>query len=126
MAKSKLEKDIDEIINKVDIRRSKLLNCEMLGELMQLMGVYKILYNKMYYPNNNEIKGINQTSKIFELRKEKEHEFHNNFWSFINTSNADSVSSSLIKSLIILFHDSLSVPPSVLCNKMDGMIIYIS
>ena len=128
IAKTKFKRDLEGIIGKIDKANTRKLNFNMIGELMHLLGIYKILYNEKHgihsRPTTSKIKcdELCNHSSAFLLRQRKENEFHFNFWKLLTITNDEYVETSIIISLFSLIYDSTNISQTALINQIDCII----
>ena len=97
----------------------------MLGQFMQLTGIYKILYNKKYGIHSKPSTGVITCgsecnhSEAFLVRQGKENDFHMNLWKMLNISFTEYISSELLKELLMILYDSNSVPAAILAEQIE-------
>jgi len=129
IARSRLEKDMSVLISQIDKKNWKQFTFDMLGQFMQLVGVYKILYNPKFglhsKPSTGKIK-CGETCKhsdAFLGRQHKENDFHFNLWKILNISYTEYISTELLKELMMLLYDFTYVPESDLVGQITSIFI---
>jgi len=126
IAKEKFKRDIGEIIAKVNVGGTNVLTIEVLGELIYLLGIYKILFNEKHRAHSRLTSGPISCdnscnhSDTFLLRQAKENEFHINLWKFL--TNSEYVSASIVKDMLLLLFDSGSTSLKILSNQLNCII----
>ena len=99
-----------------------------LGELMVMLEVYKILYNRKYTGCAKAFIGESRCidkcshSRSFLLRQEKEYEFHIKFWNTLCRPSDEYIPTELLKSILILIYGSSFTPPIILMDQIDSLI----
>ena len=91
---------------------------------MKIIGVYKVLYNQKYAMNTILInKNLNENNTIV-LRYNMEKEFHENLWEILKVSCGNYISSELFKEVLLLFYDSNYLQPSIIAERLNGIILF--
>lgn len=126
IARKKLERDVDGIISGIDTESRNELNSDMVGKFLQIVGVYKVLYNENYGDyslNTSEVSSEMVSHKeTVLLRRDLERNFHSGFWNLLSNYSHTSVNSHLFKEVILLLFDVNTMQLDTLAEYIESNI----
>jgi len=103
----------------MDKDKTNKLTMEMMGQILNAMGVYEILYNKKYGVHGGmNVEFIPDYNPFgFAERYNKEAHFHTSLWNLLNKSY---VSSELLKEVLLLLCNSNYASSHILAENLNG------